>query len=127
MRKAILAMVWDNLTDNEAAVQTGLTVTAIRIALRQPQVRGWYHEQLQVLRDRESSRNIHTLIDVRDQKTNHMARVNAVKAMEGRPDDPMRGPAAQTTPGLVIQIINTPAASSHALPSVELKAVEQHE
>lgn len=103
-------MVWDGLTDNEAAIKVGMTVTNIRLALKEPHVRVYYREALHVLRTRESARNIHTLAEVRDQKTNQMARVQAVKALEQLDDEvtTRRGSGFSAAPGLIINIINAP-------------------
>lgn len=96
------------MTDNDAAVQSGITVTNIRLCLKQPHVRAYYHEGLKVLRERESSRNIHVLTEVRDQKTNQMARVQAVKALEEMGDELSTGRRSQfnASPGLVVNIIS---------------------
>jgi hypothetical protein len=63
-----------------------------------------------VLRTSERARNIHALIEVRDQKHNPIARVQAVKALEGFEEDSAITGTGRHTPGLVVQIINqTPA------------------
>lgn len=113
LKRALDAMVWENKTDSEAAVTVKMNVLSIRNALQRPHVKGYYLAQREVLRARESARNIHTLIDVRDQKTNQMARVQAVKTLEQLDDQPVMGGARQALPGLVIQIINSPAHMSH--------------
>ena len=114
MKRALDAMVFDCKTDNEAAVETGLTISAIRIALKQPATRSYYREQLQVLRERESAANIHALVEVRDQKTNQMARVQAVKALEQISDDAPAARGSVSLPGLVI-VVNTGAPDGSKL------------
>lgn len=110
MKQALDLMVWENKTDNEAAVETGLNLRAIRIALKQPHVRSYYRGQLEVLRERESSRNIHTLVEVRDQKSNQMARVQAVKALEQLDDAAEGRQVHNALPGLQIVIMQGGAA-----------------
>lgn len=127
LKRALDLMVWDNITDNEAAVQTGLTVTAIRLALRRPHVRAHYHSQLEVLRTRESSRTIHTFIEVRDQKSNQMARVAAGKALQQLEDQPQGAGARSSSPGFVIQIVNAPGSHMPHMRVDEAKSLISHE
>jgi hypothetical protein len=104
LKQALDLMVWGGKTDNDAAVEIGMTIQNIRFALKEPHVRSYYRGQLQVLRERESSRNIHALIEVRDQKNNQMARVQAVRAIEQLTDEQQAGTSKQSLPGLVVQI-----------------------
>jgi len=110
LKTALGLMVWDGLTDNQAATKAGLTVTAIRMALKQPHVRAWYREQLDVLRSRESSRNIHRLVQIRDAADN-MPAVQAIKMLEAIEDKQQSNGGAPISPGLTI-VINTNAANS---------------
>jgi hypothetical protein len=106
LKRALHLMVYDCKTDNEAAVETGLTITAIRLALKLPHTRGYYREQLQVLRERESAANIHALVEVRNQKSNQMARVQAVKVLEQIADDAATsGRGVNSLPGLQIVVV----------------------
>lgn len=108
MKRALDLMVWDCKTDNEAAVETGMTVTNIRLALKQPHGRAYYRGQIDVLRQRESAANIHALLEVRNQKSNQMARVQAVKALEQIGDAQANGNTGHSpTPGVVIQILTS--------------------
>lgn len=100
-------MVWDGKTDSEAAVIVGMNVLSIRNALQRAHVRAYLIAQRDVLRTRESPRNIYTLMEVRDQTSNQMARVQAVKALEQLEDSPQSAAQRQHTPGFVIQVINT--------------------
>lgn len=103
-RVAIDAMVWEGLTRKQAAEAAGLKDYSLYIALSKPHVKAYYMKQLDVLRTSERARNIHTLVEVRDQKTNQMARVVAVKAME-QLDDVQQSARAQSVPGLQIVIV----------------------
>jgi hypothetical protein len=107
LKAALDSMIWQNLTDNEAAVKFKITVQAIRMALKRPHVLRYLKEERVVLHAREFARNSHALIEVRDQTANQMARVAAVRALEQSDTNalPLAGKAA---PGFVI--IVAPAA-----------------
>ena len=112
LKRALDMMIWDGIRDNDAAVANRITVTALRIALNRPHVRSYYRGQLQVLREREGSLNIHALVEVRDQKTNHMARVQAIKVLEQLNDDPQATASRSTSPGFVIIVAgNAPSTT----------------
>lgn len=105
LKQALDLMVWNNLSDNEAAAKSKITVTAIRLALRRPHVRAYFREQSDVLREREGPRGIHTLIAVRDQDSNQAARVAAVREMRQANDEQAaNGSRSVAVPGLVIVI-----------------------
>lgn len=112
-KAAIDLMVWDGLTDNQAAVKIGITIVAIRLALKQPHYRAYFRAQCDMLRDRENPRNIHALIEVRDASGNAMARVAAVKALEGQSDQQVSSAVARS-PGVVVIIQG--ASQSHDKP-----------
>lgn len=116
LKRALDHMVWDNLTDCQAAVAVNLNVLSIRKSLQRPHVLGYYKTAREVLRSRESPRNIHTLIEVRDQTSNQMARVNAVKALEQLDDAPGIGAGALRAAGIVIMVgAAQPVAVQHAV------------
>lgn len=113
-KAALDLMVWEALTDNQAAVRVGITIGAIRLALKQPHYRAYFRSQCEMLRTRENPRNIHALVDVRDNSGNANARVAAVKALEGQLDQQVGGTISRS-PGVVVQIINAPAAQPPAV------------
>lgn len=88
---ALNAMVWQGMSRKDAAAHAALSEHALYTALGKVHVRQWYLHQLEVLRTSERSRNIHTLCEVRDDKSNKMARVQAVRTLEGMSED---GPAS---------------------------------
>lgn len=111
VRDALNAMIWDGLPRKDAAAQAGISEHGLYKALRKPAVKALYLSELEVLRTSERARNIHTLAEVRDQKTNQMARVQAVKVLEQISDESHeRGPAAPFS-GVVVNIIQ---AAAHA-------------
>jgi hypothetical protein len=105
VRTALEAMVWQGLRRREAAQVAGIADHTMYQAMRTPPVKAAYADMLQVLRESEKARNIHALVEVRDQQVNQMARVNAVKALEQLDEtaSATAGPQRQQ-PGLVIVI-----------------------
>jgi hypothetical protein len=131
-RAAIDAMVWEGLTRKAAAEKAGLKDHALYVALTKPHVKAYYLAQLDVLRTSERARNIHTLAEVRDQTSNQMARVQAVKALEQLSDDPVGSAAQSQSPGVVVQIITSAPLIQHqrhidANPLITLDGVHHDE
>ncbi|MDB5937584.1 MAG: hypothetical protein JWQ01_4928 [Massilia sp.] len=113
VRTAIEAMVWDGLPRAKAAEKAGISEHGLYKAFRKPPVKAFYLAQLDVLRTSERARNIHTLAEVRDQTSNQMARVQAVKALEQISDDEQVNRTAQTAPGMVIVIQGNASLMGH--------------
>jgi hypothetical protein len=80
-------MVWQGLERADAAAQSGMTDHSLREALRKPHVKAHYLELREVLRLSALAKNIHALVEIRDQKDNHTARVAAIKTLETLNDD----------------------------------------
>lgn len=95
-------------------------------ALRRPQVKRLYMNELDVLRTSERARNIHALVDVRDQKGNHMARVNAVKALEQIADETPANAGKSRAPGLVVNIITDGSHMPH-MREIDAKPLIPHD
>jgi hypothetical protein len=104
-KAAIDAMVWQGLNRRDAAQTAGLTDHALYTALTKPHVKAYYLSQLDVLRTSERARNIHALVEVRDQDENKMARVQAVKALEQISEDAPANGAGGRVPGMQIVIV----------------------
>jgi len=119
-RAAVEAMVWDGLNRREAAEKCGLTDHGLYAALRTPAVKSYYFAELEVLRTSEKARNVHALIDVRDQRDNHIARVNAIKALEHLSDEASNRPMNISIPGFIIVV---PGAA----PIEQTKTIEHEE
>lgn len=105
VRVAIEAMVWDGLPRAKAAAKAGISEHGLYKALRKAPVKAAYLSELDVLRTSERARNIHALVEVRDQLDNKMARVQAVKALEQISDDAPANGGASALPGLQIVIV----------------------
>lgn len=125
LKTALHAMIWLGMKRAEAAAHSGLKEQSLYVALARPHVRGYYLQQLEVLRTSERARNIHTLAEVRDQTSNQMARVTAVKALEQLEDQPASVAARANPPGLVI-VIQSPALMEHQR-SIEAKPLIEHD
>lgn len=136
LKRALEAMVWEGARRNEAAEKAGMTDHSLRSALKKPHVKRHYLAELDVLRTSERARNIHTLAEVRDQKSNQMARVQAVKALEQLADDEPTQSARSRVPGVTIIIAGAAPQTTHLVqndpkPLIDMDAVlhphnEQH-
>jgi len=116
---AIEAMVWDALPRAEAAQKAGMTEHGLYKALRKAPIKAAYLAELDVLRTSERARNIHTALEVRDQRANPMARMKAVDFLEGEANAAQFGRSNMPQlPGLVVQVITTGPAQ------VEAKVIE---
>lgn len=118
LKQALDMMVWNNATDYEAAIQTGMTLAALRLALQRPHVRSYFRSEHASLRERENPRNTHTLLEVRDQTDNQMARVQAVRTMMAMDEQVFGGrsnSANTSTPGVVIVIQGAVTAHERAI------------
>lgn len=127
LRTALDAMVWDALPRKQAAEKAGMTEHGLYKALRKAPVRAAYLAELEVLRTSERARNIHALIEVRDQTDNSMARVAAVKAMQAT-DEVEQSRGAVVTPGLTVVVISQqpPALMVHQR-STEANPLIEHD
>jgi hypothetical protein len=108
IRTAIEAMVWDGLTRAQAAEKAGIKDNSLYIALRRPDVKQHYLSELDVLRTSERARNIHRAVEIREQTTNQMASIQAIKLLEQISDDAPASRGSVSLPGLVI-VVNTGA------------------
>jgi hypothetical protein len=111
LKRALDAMVWQGLDRADAAVQAGMTDHSLREALRKPHVVGYYTGQCEVLRTSALAKNLHALMDVRDQRDNHAARVRAVQVLTQAPEADAQGAGKSTRAGLVIVIRDRRARS----------------
>lgn len=110
LKAAMDALIWRGLSRAEAAKCGNMSEHSLYAALRKPHVKAYYLEQLDVLRTSERARNIHTLAEVRDQTSNQMARVQAVKALEQIADDEQGARSAKSLPGLQIVVVTGSAS-----------------
>jgi len=123
LKGALDEMLYKGSRRADAAKVSGMTDHGLREALKKPHVKAYYNAGLEVLRTSETARNIFSLAQVRDTSDNGMAVVSAAKTLEqlAEPNRPggFGGGRGKTgyyidlsepeTPGVVIQIINSPA------------------
>ena len=121
LKRALDMMIWEGAGDNEAAVIVGMNVVSIRNALTRPNVRAYYRQQCEVLRSRESAKNIHRLTQIRDAADN-MPAVNAIKALEQLGAEQTHS-ISQQTPGITIVIQG--AASAQPMKQIDANALPQ--
>lgn len=130
LKRALDLMVWEGLTDNQAAVHptVKMHIVSIRNALNKHHVRAYLRAQRDVLLTREGPRNVHAMIEVRDQTSNQMARVAAAKALEQIDDLPSSAAQRVQAPGFIIQIVNGAGGEVTAKPLIQHDAaLTQHE
>ena len=81
---AIEIMVREGLKRDDAAKAVGLKDDTLYRAFRNPQVRTFYKNECDALRTAEGARNIHTGVEVRDDKTQPgKTRIEAAKFLDG--------------------------------------------
>jgi hypothetical protein len=106
VRAAIEAMVWQGMKREDAAQHAGMKDNSLYVALRRPDVKQFYLSELDVLRTSERARNIHRAVEIREQTTNQMASIQAIKLLEQISDDAPASRGSVSLPGLVI-VVNT--------------------
>lgn len=122
IRTAVDAIIFDRCSRQSACESAGITERALYLALEKVEVAAYWKRQTDVLRTGERAANLHALVRVRDSEQNANASVKAVQVLEQLGDEQAsRTGAGVTVPGLVIQILNAPAAvSSEARASVTI-------
>lgn len=120
LKVALDTMVWEGLKRPDAAAKAGLSDHGVREALRRPHVKAYYLSQLEVLRTSERARNIHALVEVRDDPANKMARVQAVRTLENLSDaaESHAGSAQLRSPGVVIVV--APGATVNEIKQIDV-------
>jgi len=98
-------MIEEALDWDKAAVQAGLTVRSMRLALERPHVVAYLKAAKDVFRARISAANIHHLAKIRDKSGNAMAQLGAIKQLEADERNSTAGSSASQSPGVVVQII----------------------
>jgi hypothetical protein len=98
-RMVELGEPWD-----EAGRAVGMDARSMRKALAKPHVIRHLKQRREVFRESACAGNIHTLLEIRAQRDNQMARVQAVKALEQLGDDPAQKAQSVQSPGIVIVV-----------------------
>lgn len=127
VRAALDDMVYDGLTWEQAAIKAGLTLQAMRMALRRPQVQSYLRAERQVLRASLSCRAEFRMVELSEQNDNLAAAVTATKAVRGEQDQDDSAAQHRATPGLTIVITGAPhikhVSSNEAKPLIDHEAV----
>jgi hypothetical protein len=92
------SMVEEGLQFDEAAVKQNLTVRAMRLALKRPNVIKYLREARHVFLTHVGAANIRRLRDLRDQDDNRAAAVQAARTIEGLIEDTSAGGHGIGTP-----------------------------
>ncbi len=122
LRVALNAMIWDGKKPADAAHTSGLADRSLRAALAKPHVRQYILAAARAIRNGEFIANLRTLIDVRDNSENDMARIAAVKELRAMDENEAKSGTSDgsmpVAPGLVIQVIGRAEISDGQRPNV---------
>lgn len=111
VKAAINCMVWEALPRKEAAEKAGLREHSLYKALRRPPVLAYLRSEMEVLRLSGRPRNFHRLEEIRDQNSNPMAAVAAIRQLEQCAAETDTPGNRVRVPGVVIQIITAETPS----------------
>jgi hypothetical protein len=115
VKRALDLMVYGGKRFEQAAIEVGLTPRAMRMALERANCLKYLREQKQVFRASISAQNVHSLADIRDNSSNPIARVSAIKVLE-QLDIADGGGTKQQPPGFALVIVQSGA--SPVLPTI---------
>jgi len=102
---AIDLMIEDGISWDKAALQAGLTVRSMRLALERPHVIKHLKQRRDVFRTSVCASNIHRLAKIRDAAEN-MPAVNAIKELERLGEDNRVGSGSgMVPPGITIVVV----------------------
>lgn len=132
LAEAIDIMIEAGQSWDKAAVQAGLTVRTMRLAMQRPHVITYLKARREVFRVNACAGNIHRLVKVADSDKNAMAVVAAVKAMEQIGVDEQGNRGVMSLPGLQIVIVQGNNQSSidarlthTTIDNAEMKAISE--
>jgi hypothetical protein len=108
LKTALELVVNEGLDPYEAATKVGLHRRTMRLALNKRHVLTHLRAAREVLRTTASAQNIHYAIAMRAGSTNEMARLGAMKFIEGNDEETQQRRGSISSPGLVIQIVQSP-------------------
>jgi hypothetical protein len=118
LARAIEFMVWEGARRKDAADKAGLKDHSLRAALKKPHVLLHYQAELGVLRESVRAKNFHRLEEIAD-GPNAMARVQAIRAMEGQAEEHRSAAGSTVRPGLQIIVIQ-PGAPPAERPMIDV-------
>lgn len=101
---ACKAIVWQGQELDQAAAEAGITTRTLRLALDRPHVRAFIKAERDVFRAYVSGQNIHHAAEIRNKSGNAMARLGAMKYIDGEQDQGLGSNGQRQSPGLTIII-----------------------
>jgi hypothetical protein len=109
-RSVTQSRIWSGMASHELKQpkRPVCPITGFTRRLRSPPVKQHYLSELDVLRTSERARNIHRAVEIREQTSNQMASIQAIKLLEQISDDAPASRGSVSLPGLVI-VVNTGA------------------
>jgi hypothetical protein len=129
VRQACVTMVHEGITFVAAAALHGLKPDRLRRALHRPEVILLLRRERAAFRAAVCAANEAVLASIRDEREgNQMARVHAIRTLEGLDEGAVARLPGSPSPGVTIRIVNQvavspePSAPSRVLPSVMIDA-----
>lgn len=104
VKAAVDAMVWQGLKRDDAAKAAGLQDNSLYVALRKPDVKRYYLDQLEVLRTSDRARRYHRLMELGEQNDNKAAAVSALVALKGEDEQQVSAGGVGRSAGITIVI-----------------------
>lgn len=131
VRIAIEAMVWEGLKRDAAAEKAGLKDNSLYVALRKPDVKRFYLDELDVLRTSDRARRYHRLMALGEQDDNKAAAVSALNSLERIDEQGVSVSAPRQAAGITIVIegnaVLAQERSNEAKPLIEHEPVRDGE
>ena len=132
LAEACRLIVHEGMPWDEAAVKAGLTVRAMRLALKKPHVLKYIRDERHLLLSTIAAQNPRRMAELRDQNDNAAAAVRAGQVIEQMSTEGAPSRATAVLPGLTIQIVNSIPADRDRLvdvtpPTIDAEPVRQIE
>lgn len=124
LRIAVDLMVFEGQDMATAATNAKTSTRAIRKAFEKAHVLTYIRKRKDVLRASISAKNIQRLGEIRD-AANNMPAIHAIRQLENDSDDNAVRRVTSSSPGLIVQIINSAPAA--APPTITLTPNEEPE
>jgi hypothetical protein len=128
LQSAVAAIVEFGQELDEAAATAGMTTHALRVALARPHVIAAVRAAREVFHAYVRAQNIHHARQMRNTGKNEMARLGAMRLIEGDGDQQQRGSAANAPPGVTIRIVNVvqagQAVAQQRVKTIDADAIE---
>ncbi len=105
LRDALDLVVNEGLDPYEAAQKLGMHARSMRLALNKRHVLTYLRGAREVFRLQASAQNIHHAVELRANAKNEMARLGAMKFIEGVEDTQQSAAARQQAPGFIVQVV----------------------